>query len=156
MVRAVCLTRRSSGQRPAGVDCAFFNRPARRSSPLTFCVRRYRTLRSARMKTRRELQHWVHAQQRHAGMRVSVGWYTEQQWANVKAAAVDPERFEETYDQWVEVAEDALAKLHSAGVNAAKCNVVADELLFWCLAHGKPNDAASRAQYVSEQGQGRV
>src|SRR5438309_491193 len=35
MVGASSLTRRSSGQRPAGIDCAFLRHPARRSLPLS-------------------------------------------------------------------------------------------------------------------------
>jgi hypothetical protein len=81
-----------------------------------------------------------------------VGWYTEEDWAKVKGAAVDAERFEATYSDWVAMAEGALRDLRLTGVPAEKYLVVADDLLAWCVAHGKPNDAASRAEYVSEHG----
>lgn len=85
--------------------------------------------------------------------RVLVGWYTAAEWAKVKAASVDTERFEDNYEEWLEMAEKALADLRTTGIDAHKSPIDADRLLAWCLAHGKPNNAASRAEYVAEQGQ---
>ena len=81
----------------------------------------------------------------------SVGWYTEQEWAKVRAAAVDPELFESTYAQWVEMAERSLNQMRAQGLNAKKSYVIADKLIAWCLARGKPNNSASRAEFVSQQ-----
>jgi hypothetical protein len=85
----------------------------------------------------------------------SVGWYTEQEWAKVRAAAVDPELFESTYAQWVEMAEQSLIQMRAQGLNAEKSYVIADKLLSWCLARGKPNNGASRAEFVSQQARSR-
>ncbi len=83
---------------------------------------------------------------------VGVGWYTEVEWVKVKAAAVDAERFEDSYVEWVQMAEQALAELQATGVAAATSYIIASELLAWCLAHNKPNNGAARAEFVSEQG----
>jgi len=82
---------------------------------------------------------------------VGVTWYTAETWARVKAAAKDPERFEATYAEWDAMAVEAIAKLERAGVGAVKVFIAPDELLSWCLAHNKPNNAASRAEFVSEK-----
>jgi hypothetical protein len=66
---------------------------------------------------------------------IGMSWYTEEQWARVKASAVDPERFEATYPEWVEMAEDAITKLRRTGVNPHKVWIVASELDAWCLVH---------------------
>jgi hypothetical protein len=79
-----------------------------------------------------------------------VTWYDEHNWAIVKAAAVDPERFEDTYAEWLEMAEKAMTDIRNAGINAAHFYVIADKLLAWCLVQGKPNDASSRAEFISE------
>ena len=79
----------------------------------------------------------------------SVGWYTEQEWAKVRAAAVDPELFESTYAQWVEMAEQSLIQMRAQGLNAEKSYVIADKLLAWCLARGKPNNSASLVSVVT-------
>ena len=85
-------------------------------------------------------------------LEVGVGWYTETEWALVKAAATDPERFESTYEEWVQMAEESLLKFLAAGIVAKKAYINANELLAWCLAHGKKNNAGARAQFVSEKG----
>jgi methylthioribose-1-phosphate isomerase len=82
---------------------------------------------------------------------VGVTWYTEENWNKVKAAATDPERFEETYAEWSGMAIEAVADLKKTGVNAVKVLVIQNEFLPWCLAHNKPNNAASRAEFVSEK-----
>jgi len=50
------------------------------------------------------------------------------------------------------MAETSLAGMRTAGINAEKSYVKAETLLAWCLAHDRPNNAAARAQFVSEQG----
>ena len=82
---------------------------------------------------------------------VGVTWYTEENWKKVKAAATDPERFEETYAEWSAMAIEAVADLKTIGVNTVKVLFIPNELLPWCLAHNKPNNAASRAEFVSEK-----
>jgi hypothetical protein len=83
-------------------------------------------------------------------LEVAVGWYSESEWALVKASAVDPDRFEDSYLQWCEMAEGTLPNLHAAGIVPKKHYIVANELMAWCLARGKANDAAARAEFVSE------
>ena len=84
-------------------------------------------------------------------VQVSVGWYTEQEWAKVRATAADPQLFEASYAEWVEMAEQSIADLRVRGVIAEKLFITADKLLAWGLAHGKPNNSASRAEFVSQQ-----
>ena len=82
---------------------------------------------------------------------VGVSWYNEAEWAHVKAASVDPERFEPSFVEWSVMAEQALVELKQRAVKPVKVFIVAQELLAWCLAHNKPNDAAARAEFVSEK-----
>jgi hypothetical protein len=82
---------------------------------------------------------------------VGVGWYTEPEWASVKAAAADPQVFEQSFTEWVAMAEETLARMRVAGIEPHKVLVKSSELLAWCLVHGKVNNASSRAQFVSER-----
>ena len=84
-------------------------------------------------------------------MLVGVAWYTAETWAQVKAAAFDSERFEATFAEWETMATEAFAELKATGTNLVRFNVVPADLLAWCLAHNKRNDAAARAEFVSEQ-----
>ena len=93
----------------------------------------------------------LRAKKKTQSMIVGVTWYTEENWNKVKAAATDPDRFEETYAEWSAMAIEAVADLRKTGVNAVKVLIVPNELLSWCLAHNKPNNAASRPEFVSEK-----
>ena len=104
------------------------------------------------MKAKHNLPPWLRPKAAPSKLAVGVGWYTEENWTKVKAAASDPDRFEETYHEWTDMAEKALKGLRMAGVNAEKSNINSDDLLAWCLAHGKPNSAVSRAEFVAEMG----
>ena len=106
----------------------------------------------ASMKPKNKLPPWLRPKIPPTNLSVGVSWYTEVEWAKVKAVAVDSERLEETYAEWLKMAERALADLRATGIGAEKSYVNALELLAWCLAHNKPNDGAARAQFVSEQG----
>ena len=104
------------------------------------------------MKSKHTLPPWLRPKTPTPKLAVGVGWYTEFEWAKVKAAAADPERFESTYEEWIHMANESLANLRATGIIAEKTYVNADALLAWCLAHNRPNDGASRAEFVSEQG----
>jgi hypothetical protein len=109
-------------------------------------------LRDTQFMTKRRVPHRLKSSAcESAAVVYGVTWYTESQWSSIKAAATDPERFESSYREWVAMAEGALQELARAGVRAEKFFVEANDLLAWCLAHNKPNDGASRADFVSEQ-----
>jgi hypothetical protein len=103
------------------------------------------------MKSKSKLPPWLRPKNPAPSLLVGVGWYTEEEWAKVKAAAVDAERFESTYAEWVQMAEEALVDLLATGIVGEKSYVTAEKLLAWCLAHNKPNNGAARAEFVSEQ-----
>ncbi|WP_457428162.1 hypothetical protein [Roseateles sp. P5_E7] len=72
------------------------------------------------MKPKNKLPPWLRPKSPPKTMQVHVGWYTEAEWATVKAAALDSERFEETYAEWVQMAEQALVELQATGVSAER------------------------------------
>jgi hypothetical protein len=92
-----------------------------------------------------------HSAENRSSPTAGVAWYTSSEWSRVKAAAVDPERFEASFEDWLAMAEGTLVTLRKAGVAAQKCLVGADELRAWCLENGLENNAAARARFVSEQ-----
>jgi len=82
---------------------------------------------------------------------LAIGWYSEAEWRQVKAAATDAERFEQTFQAWETMAERALNDLRAQGLRPTRFNIIANDLLAWCLVRNKENDAAARALFVSEQ-----
>lgn len=104
------------------------------------------------MKPKHPLPPWLQRKAQPSGSFVCVGWYTAEEWLKVKTSAADPERFEDTYAEWVEMADKALLDLRAVGVDAQKHLIVASELLAWCVAHGRVNDAAARAEFIVDPG----
>ena len=82
---------------------------------------------------------------------LGVTWYSAESWSRIKAAAADRERFEATYAEWQAMADEALTDIKKTGVNPIKVSITYEELLPWCVVHKKPNNAASRAEFVSER-----
>lgn len=69
-------------------------------------------------------------------VRVGVGWYTQDQWQLVKASATDAERFEDSYAEWVAMADDSIRRMLAAGIVAERVPIIAADLLAWCLVPG--------------------
>jgi hypothetical protein len=82
--------------------------------------------------------------------KLGVCWYTEEEWIKIKLEAVDPERFEATYQDWESMANKALEELQQADLKPIKVVVLADELKQWCKIHGKENNTTSRSAFVAE------
>ena len=82
---------------------------------------------------------------------LGVTWYSAENWSRIKATAVDPERFEATFAEWQAMAHEALTDMRKGGVEPIKVSITYEELLPWCLVHKKPNNAASRAEFVSQK-----
>ena len=97
-----------------------------------------------------KLPPWLRPKAQQGSVKVGVTWYTEDQWHLVRAAATDAERFEETYADWVIMAKESTKDMLAAGIVTERVPVIASELLAWCLAHGKENNAAARSEFVSQ------
>jgi len=81
---------------------------------------------------------------------VGVGWYSREEWAKVRRNAVDPDRLEDTFEEWEAMAEDALNRLQAQDSTVTFCRVPisAAALARWCLAEGRQNDGAARAAFA--------
>ncbi len=93
---------------------------------------------------------WLRSRPGPRPLKVGVTWYTEDQWRLVRAASTDAERFEETYIEWVAMAEQSTKNMLAAGIVTERVPVIASELLAWCLTHGRENNAAARSEFVSQ------
>ena len=83
--------------------------------------------------------------------KTGVGWYTREGWAAVKGSALDPERFETSYEEWIAMAEQALADMRRNGIWPIQVKVDPERLRKWCERLGRQNDAAARSQFVVDE-----
>lgn len=63
--------------------------------------------------------------------------------------AADTEVLEETYNQWLALANDAMTRLEPDGIKAQSIDIDVDELVRWCAEQRRPIDQASRAAFTS-------
>lgn len=93
----------------------------------------------------------IKAKRRTQSLVIGVTWYTPETWAQVKATAVDPECFEESFEKWKAVAVAARRNFQRSGVMALECQIDPDEFFAWCARNGQENDSTARGEYVSEK-----
>jgi len=95
------------------------------------------------------LQQRLNAKNRSQSLIVAVTWYTAETWAEVKASATDPECFEDTFQEWLVIANKARREFQRSGVRALECLIDPQEFFSWCVQNDQENIAASRAEFVS-------
>ena len=82
---------------------------------------------------------------------IGVTWYTEETWGQVKATASDPELFEESFLEWKAMAVSTRRELQRSGVFTLECQMEPPEFFAWCALKKQENNAAARAEFVSEK-----
>lgn len=92
----------------------------------------------------------INAKRRTQSLVVGLTWYTPETWAQVKATALDPECFDESFEKWKASAVAARRNFQRSGVTALECQIVPEEFAVWCTQNGEENNSASRAEYVSQ------
>lgn len=88
-----------------------------------------------------------------AASAVAVGcaWYRRDQWQRLREISSDPEKLEQSYEEWVGNAERAIEGMREAGMRVEKVDVDVEELLAWCQTQGVEVDASARAHYAAQQ-----
>ena len=102
------------------------------------------------MRRRSKLTQWLRSRSQKRSVVFGAVWYSEENWRKVKASAIDPERFEASYTEWLLMASNMFQNFADQGMKAEKVCVDANAFLAWCLAHAKKNEAAARSDYVAE------
>ncbi|TXT29041.1 MAG: Uncharacterized protein FD131_2732 [Rhodocyclaceae bacterium] len=93
----------------------------------------------------------VKAKRRTQSLVIGVTWYTPETWAEVKATAVDPDCFEESFEKWKAMAVLARRNFQRSGVLALEYQIVPEEFFAWCVTNGQENNSTARGEYVSER-----
>ena len=87
-------------------------------------------------------------QKRPTKLVTGVAWYSRSQWDLLLSAASDRASLEDTYDDWVRMAEKALSDIRQTGLNPVKVTIDVEELFNWCREKGRPVDGSARAEFV--------
>jgi|GEM_PF-1176367 len=90
------------------------------------------------------------AKKRNQSLLIGLTWYTEETWTQMKASASDPECFEESFQKWKTMAVAARREFQRAGARAIEFYIIPLDFSAWCAQNNQENNAASRAEFVSE------
>ena len=93
----------------------------------------------------------IKAKRRTQSLVIGVTWYTPETWAAVKATAVDPDCFEESFEKWKAMAVLARRNFQRSGVLALEYQIVPEDFFAWCAKNGQENNSTARGEYVSER-----
>src|SRR5438094_9234876 len=74
-----------------------------------------------------------------------VAWYSSTQWQYLRQVAADPERLEQTYQEWLVVAERACREMESSGIAIGTVPPGVQDLIDWCRGRSLRLAATARA-----------
>ena len=78
-----------------------------------------------------------------------IAWHRREQWPLLKGEAVDSAALENTYGEWLRIAQETLINLANSGVRAERVDVDVNDLVAWCRSQGRRLDSAARAEFVA-------
>src|SRR5258708_22190970 len=81
---------------------------------------------------------------------VGFAWYRPAQWERVRDISSDVDDLEDTYEEWLRLAEQKLAELRAAGLRVEKVDVDSERLILWCNERGLEINAQARSSYAAE------
>jgi hypothetical protein len=82
---------------------------------------------------------------------VAVVWYRPEQWQRVRDIAADSDDFEDSFAEWLQLAEKKVQQLRASGLRVEKVDLDSEKLIFWCNEHGLENNAQTRSRYAAER-----
>jgi hypothetical protein len=79
---------------------------------------------------------------------IGVAWYRRDQWARLRKVAPDPEILEDTYDEWLLLANDTKSQLEREGIETQRVDIDVEELVGWCRVQHRAIDQAARGAFA--------
>jgi hypothetical protein len=84
-------------------------------------------------------------------MVVGFAWYRPAQWQRVRDISSDAEDLEDTYEEWLRLAEQKLTELKAGGLRVEMVEVDSEQLILWCNERGLEINAQARSRYAAEK-----
>ena len=80
---------------------------------------------------------------------IGVVWYRPEQWEIMRNVAVDRDKLEDTYAEWLMDAERAVKQLQQRGLRVIKVDIEVADLMLWCENQRFPLDGEARSKYTA-------
>ena len=82
---------------------------------------------------------------------IAIVWYRPEQWQRVRDIAADSDTFEDSYVEWLQLAEEKAKELRGRGLRVEKVDLDSEKLILWCNEREVENTAQARSQYAAER-----
>ena len=82
---------------------------------------------------------------------LGIAWYSSDQWERLRHVVSDPGNLEDTYEEWLSIAEKALQDYAKTGAKIRRVHIDVEELVAWCKSKNIPLNGASRSEFASEK-----
>ena len=82
---------------------------------------------------------------------VGFAWYRPAQGQRVRDISSDADALEDTYEEWLRLAEQKLTELKAGGLRVEKVDVDSEQLILWCNERGLEMNAQARSRYAAEK-----
>ena len=83
--------------------------------------------------------------------RIGLAWFRSEQWDRLLEVSDDRDHLEETFEEWVDVAQQKYDELKNLGYDIKKVDVDVEELVRWCLARDRPVDGEARSEFAIDK-----
>ena len=80
-----------------------------------------------------------------------IAGYSRDQWELLKQVVSDPGNIEDTYEEWLSNAENALRDYIQPGMKTRRVHIDVEALVDWCKSKSLPVDGASRSEFATEK-----
>jgi hypothetical protein len=84
-------------------------------------------------------------------MVVGIAWYREDQYALLRALAVDTDSMAHTYEEWLTGVTKTMEDLRQQGIIGRRVDVDVKDLAAWCERQDRRLDGAARSAYAAEK-----
>jgi len=78
-------------------------------------------------------------------------WYRKEQWNRLLAVSSDRDSLEETFEEWLEIAQKQFKEFKRRGTDVRRVDVDVEELIHWCQERKKPIDGKTRSEFAAHK-----
>ncbi len=79
---------------------------------------------------------------------IALAWYRQDQWQLILDYSTDSDKLANTYQEWLEHAEERVNEMGKDGINIVKVDINIEEMKKWCKRHNKQIDGKTRGEYA--------
>ena len=82
---------------------------------------------------------------------IGIAWYRKEQWALLRQVSEEPDKFEDTHEEWLNNATAFKKKLEVEGIVVKEVDIDIEYIIKWCKERHIPINSNNIAEYVASK-----